>query len=334
MWRSLLARGAVFYAMRTKLSEFCDYIEQSAHVRRLMGDLEIHAQECAAHDADDEATVLRIIAALDNRLLELLALEQVDAGARDLMAQLRALSRCARSIDPFRALFVGVSGYASTVYGDGWRTPSLALSHLGRHPRPAGEDPYPVTAATPWPPQESSAEVELRIHCAAFGPAAFAVLPMLFTHECICHVPARQDRAANDSWFAEGLLDWVAYVYFENWVVKLDHELAPAARRHAELLRTVLTSDKSREGVARRGGHDAARTLQAWFEYACDHTVDEAKLTVARLAVQLNTVDRPLAEKDKFVSFVGQPLPPALEDALRRWEAGDLQAEALLDVGV
>ena len=176
----------------------------------------------------------------------------------------------------------------------------------------------------------------MRIECEMFGPAAFAALPLLLTHECICHVPARQDRAANDSPFAEGFLDWAAYVYYENWVVKLDHTFAPAARRHAELLRGILTSDPGREGDARRTGHQAARNLQTWFEVACGHQAAEAMLTVARLAVQLNIVDRSLEDKDHFVSLLGWPLPPPLQEALHAWEADDTaaEAEALLDVAV
>jgi hypothetical protein len=332
-WRNLLARAAVFHATRTKLSEFCDHIDRGGAVQLLMLDLEIRARECAEHDTDDDETVNRVIKAWDARLIELLTLTQLDTEARDLLAALQTLMRCACGADPFRKIFAGVTAFASTVYGDGWRRPTLGMAHLGRHPRP-GRDPYAVTAATPWPPDETSAEVELRIHCDMFGPAAFAALPMLLTHECICHVPARQDRAANDSTFAEGFLDWVAYVYYENWAVKLDHALAPSARRHADLLRNVLTSDKSPEGDARRIGHQAARNLQAWFEQACDQAAHEAKLTVARLAVQLNTVDRPLSDKDHFVSLVGWPLPPQLEDVLHRWEAQDLDADALLDVVV
>ena len=69
-----------------------------------------------------------------------------------------------------------------------------------------------VTAMTPWPP-DIEAVVELHVHHDDFGPAAFAALPILLTHECVCHVPARQDRASNDSTFAEGLLDWVSDVF-------------------------------------------------------------------------------------------------------------------------
>jgi hypothetical protein len=188
-----------------------------------------------------------------------------------------------------------------------------------------------VTAMTPWPP-DIEAVVELHIHHDDFGPAAFAALPILLTHECVCHVPARQDRASNESTFAEGLLDWVAYVFHEQWVGKLDDELAPAARRHAEALRSVLgRRTDSAEGRARQVGHIAAEVLRGWFETHCGHGPDESKLAVSQLGVQLNTVDRPLADKDHFVSLIGQPLPPELEVVLHAWEAGRAPASAILD---
>jgi hypothetical protein len=188
---------------------------------------------------------------------------------------------------------------------------------------------------TPWPPKISEVVVELHIHHDDFGPAAFAALPILLTHECVCHVPARQDKASNDSTFAEGLLDWVAYVFHEQWAGKLDVELAPAARRHAEVLRSVLGRRiDSAEGRARRIGHEAAETLRSWFEVRCDHGPHESKLAVAQLGVQLNKVDRPLADKDHFVSLLGWPLPPALEEVLREWEEGRVPASAVLDVVV
>jgi len=334
MWRNLLARAAIFHATRTKLSEFCDHVDQGGVVQYALQDLAMRARECAARDVDDATTVNLVVEAWDVRLTETLSLDQLDAESRELLAELQVLARCASGDDPFREIFAGITALASTLYGDAWRSATLGVAHIRRHPR-AVLDPYGVTATTPWPPADAGAEVELHIHCDEFGPAAFAALPMLLTHECICHVPARQDRASNDSMFAEGLLDWVAYVFHERWAVKLDRELAPAARWHAEVLRTLLSQHTDTpEGRARRVGHRAAENLRAWFESDCDQAPDESRMTVARLAVQLNKLERPLVDKDHFVSLLGWPLPPPLTDALRAWESRELGADALLDVAV
>jgi hypothetical protein len=335
MWRSLLVRAAVFHAARTRLSQFCDHVDLGGAVEFALRDLELRARECAARDIDDQTAVTLVVEAWDKRLTETLGLGELDATARQLLAELQVLVRCAHAHDPFLRIFAGVTALASALYGDAWRTATLGVAHIRRHPRGVSphDDPYVVTAMTPWPPSVAEAVVELHIHHDHFGPAAFAALPILLTHECVCHVPARQDRASNDSTFAEGLLDWVAYVFHEQWAGKLDVGLAPAARRHAETLRAVLgRHTDSAEGRARLVGHMAAETLRLWFEDSCGHGPDESKLSVARLGVQLNQVDRPLAEKDHFVSLLGWPLPPALEDVLREWEAGRVAASAVLDL--
>ncbi len=125
----------------------------------------------------------------------------------------------------------------------------------------------------------------------------------------------------------------MSYVFHEQWAGKLDVELAPAARRHADVLRTVLSRrTDTAEGRARRIGHEAAETLRSWFEVRCGHGPHESKLAVAQLGVQLNKVDRPLADKDHFVSLLGWPLPPALEEILSAWEERRAPASAVLDL--
>jgi hypothetical protein len=228
MWRSLLARAAVFHATRTRLSQLCDHIDKGGAVEFVLRDLEMRAREWAGRDVDDDTAVTRVVEAWDARLTETLGFEHLDATARQLIEDLRDLVRCVHSHDPFRRIFTGITAHASALYGDSWRTPTLGVAHIRGHPRgdSTRSDPYVVTAMTPWPP-DIEAVVELYIHHDDFGPAAFAALPILLTHECVCHVPARQDRASNDSTFAEGLLDWVAYVFHEQWAGKLDVELAP-----------------------------------------------------------------------------------------------------------
>jgi hypothetical protein len=333
MWRGLLARGAVFHATRTKISQFCELLDHDKWVKLVWLDLVTRIEEFAELDLDDDAAVQRVVTAWDDRLLDTLGRTPLEAEARQLLGELRELVRRAHGADPFLRIFTGVTARAQALYQEGWRSAALGVAHLGEHPRQNG-DPYALTAATPWRPNAPVAEVELRIQPDLFGPAAFAAVPMLLIHECICHVPARQDRAANDSTFAEGLLDWVAYLYHDLWAVTIDCDLAPAALRHAETLRHILTGASGPEGRARRVGHQAARNLQTWFRRAYGHDPAVAQLMVARLAVQLNLVDRPLADKDHFVSLLGWPLPPVLQQALREWDAGDLPAEALLDVGV
>src|SRR5262249_6071823 len=202
--------------------------------------------------------------------------------------------------DPFREIFVGISSLASALYGSAWRRATLRVAHIRSHPRGGAPplDPYAVTATTPWPPDETDAAVELLIFCDQFGPAAYAAVPILLTHECVCHVPARQDRAKNDSAFAEGFLDWAAYFFLDQWAGKLDTALAPAARQHARELRHVLTRrTDTPEGRARMVGHEAAETLLAWFENDCGLGPYESQLRGAQPAGPLHQFERPLRDK-------------------------------------
>ncbi|MGH3910524.1 MAG: hypothetical protein ACRDRM_06795 [Pseudonocardiaceae bacterium] len=332
MWRSLLARAAVFHATRTRLSALCD-MSRGGAVQGALRDLELWAQECSVQDVDDETIVARVVQQWDAALTRTLGLQQLDAAARDLLTELQTLVRCARGADPFRAIFAGISSLAEALYGSAWRPATLWVAHIRSHPRGGTPplDPYAVTATTPWPPNETRAAVELQIFCDEFGPAAYAAIPMLLTHECVCHVPARQDRAKNDSAFAEGFLDWAAYFFLDQWAGKLDTAFAPAARRHAGMLQHLLTSrPDTPEGRARLVGHEAAETLLAWFENACCLDPHESRLRVAQLAVQLNQVERPLRDKDHFVSRLGSPIPPDLQAALQDWEAGRTAADTLL----
>jgi hypothetical protein len=332
MWRSLLARAAVFHATRTRLSALCDMSGGGA-VQGALRDLEMWAKECSLQDVDDETLVAWVVQQWDAALTRTLGMQYLDAATRDLLTELQELVRRACSADPFRKIFAGISSLASALYGSAWRSATLCVAHIRSHPRGGTLplDPYPVTATTPWPPGDSGAKVELQIFCDEFGPAAYAALPMLLTHECVCHVPARQDRAKNDSAFAEGFLDWVAYFFLDQWAGKLDTGFAPAVRRHARELRHLLTSrSDTPEGRARLVGHEAAETLLAWFEDACHLDPDEGRVRVAQLAVQLNQIERPLHEKDYFVSRLGSPIPPDLQVALRDWEAGRIPADALL----
>jgi hypothetical protein len=96
----------------------------------------------------------------------------------------------------------------------------------------------------------------------------------------------------------------------------------------------VLSRRTDTAGRARRIGHEAAETLRSWFEVSCGHGPHESKLAVAQLGVQLNQVDRSLADKDHFVSLLGWPLPPALEEVLYGWDEGRAPASAVLDLVV
>lgn len=333
VWRRLLIRGAVFHAVRRDLGRLCEAAE-TAVVALVLTQLQMRTQE-TSDDLDDATAVARVVEAWDRDLGEVLDFQAVEEETQRLLADVRTGLGQARCTDPFREMFNAVERQARALYGPAWRPASLSLAHIRSHPRNArsSDDPYAVTATTALldPAGRDEAEVELQIFTDRFGPAAFAAVPMLFTHECVCHVPARQDRVKNSSTFAEGLLDWAAYHFLTMWAVKLDREFGSTAREHADRLRWVLTmQNTSSEGVARRIGHEAARRLAVWFETECDMTPAESSHRVARLAVELNMVDRPLLVKEHLVSLLSAP-PPKLAQDLRSWVQGTVTSEQILD---
>ena len=332
-WRTLLVRAAVFHATRRMLGRLCDLAEQVQAVSVVLGQLQLRAME-VADDEDDATALARLVAAWDGDLSQALSFQMVQDAQR-LLADVRTSLSLACGVDPFRPMFEAVEREARELYGPAWRPVALSLAHIRSHPRPAqsADDPYSVTATTMWPGPSGGdeAEVELRIYADNFGPAAYAAVPMLFTHECVCHVPARQDRVKNTSTFAEGLLDWAAYHFLTVWAVKLDREFGSTARKHAERLRRVLIGQRTTvESAARQIGHDAAGDLAAWFESEFAMSAEESFHRVARLAVELNMVDRPLADKEYLVSQLTWPPPPQVAQDLHCWVQGTMTSEQLL----
>jgi hypothetical protein len=338
MWRNLLARAVIFRATRRTIGRLCELADQEPAVGRLLLDLELSAAAVSRLDGDAAAVVGRMVeswcavltAAVESHLVAPVARELFE----DMLTSLRA---GVAGDDPFTAMLRNVERHAQALYGDAWRPTVLSVFHRRSHPRLANvtTDPYAVTATIVWPPSADRADVELHVYCEKFGPEAYAAVPMLLTHECVCHVAARQEEARADSVFAEGLLDWAAYYFLDIWAIKLDPEFGPAVRKHAQELKKVLMGDKqTTEGRARRVGPDEASYLQAWFEQFLTLSAEESRVRVAQLAVELNTVDRPLAAKDNLVSRLAWPLPPDLDEALRSWADGEMPTEKLLDLAV
>jgi hypothetical protein len=338
MWRNLLARAVILHATRRMIGRLCELADQETAVERLLLDLKLAAGEVSRQDADAAAVVAGMVDSWRAVLDAAMQNHGLTPVVRQLFGDMLDILRAGVAADdPFTVLLRNVERQARALYGDAWRPTALSVFHRRNHPRRAdpATDPYAVTATTVWPPTPERADIELHVFCKEFGPAAYAAVPMLLTHECVCHVAARQAEAKADSAFAEGLLDWAAYYFLDAWAVKLDPEFGPAVRKHAQGLKNVLMSDGlTIEGIARRVGHDAAGHLQAWFEQALTMTPDESRVRVAQLAVELNTVDRPLAEKDNLVSRLGWPLPPDLHAALTAWADRELSTEKLLDVAV
>jgi len=338
IWRNLLVLAVIFHAARARLARLSDMGTRTPSVRSVLDRLALAAREASRdgagdEDEDEDAIVSKAVKAWDVDLASVLGGKTLEPEARQLLTEVRHLVSYCVAHDPFQMLFEAIEAKTQEVYGEAWRPAMLSVAHINSHPRPGAQaetDPYAVTALTPWPPNAGKTEIELLVYCDKFGPAAFAAVPMLLTHECVCHVPARQDKAKNDSLFAEGFMDWAAYHFFHEWAGVMDPDLAPAARTHAKGLIHVLTQHElGKEAAARLRGHEAAEALFSWFERECGLPYDEVGPRVARLAVELNQVDSSIEMKDYFVSMLDLPFPPELGELLRDWVAGEIDARQL-----
>jgi hypothetical protein len=333
VWRNLLSRAAVFHALRAHLAALSEAADRVEVVKLVLLRLDLAARRVSREVADDAAAVERVAGLCGDAIEEGMASATDEPDAHGLLSECRELVRAACENDPFGAMFEGIQAHASDLYGDAWRPTDLAVAHVRRNPwRGPRSASYPLTAVTAWPAPER-AVVELRIFCEGFGPAAYASVPILLTHECVAHVPARQECVKNDSEFAEGFMDWAAYHFLDTWAAKLDRELAPAARKHAARLKYVLVDDGDGRPVrARLLGHRAAENLLVWLEGEWGLSSAESRTRVALLAVELNQVECELALKDRFVSMLGWgAFPPPVAAALCAWMSGRLTAAALLE---
>lgn len=335
-WRGLLARAAFYHATRAQLTRLVDEPGTMPTVSQLLATLEIAAGRTSRHD-DDADAVAFVIDALAECIRHNVDHPDLNDDERAFLIRLQSLVSDACGEDPLRRIFDALQAQASALYGHRWRPARLSVTAAPQHPRMADTtvDPYALTAFTQFPPSDDENEVELRIWLSKFGPAAFAAVPMLLAHEFICHVPAVQDKAKPDSDFAEGFLDWAAYYFCVKWAVRIDSDMAAATRDHASRLRGVLARrPRAPEVTARELGHAAAAQLVVWFEQRHDMELHESEVMVAKLAIDLNVVDRPLDVKDRFVSYLSSTVPPQVEAGLDDWLAGQLDAADLLDIEV
>jgi hypothetical protein len=245
-----------------------------------------------------------------------------------LIEALHSHAANADATDPFANLFDAVSARCAGAYGESW--PGDVRFALGIAFPPSGRPlvPYGLVAETRLSPPPT---VTLGILPQGFGPAAYAAMPAVLVHECVCHVPARQGgEVSNSSVFAEGFMDWAARFFFERWMPEIDAGMAPAALEHALRLDAVVTRPDTREGAARLRGRRAAERVAGWLQADVGRPRAEAQAAVAKLAVELNTTEASLAVKDDLaVRLVGLGDDDTRE-RLERYFKGEASAADML----
>jgi hypothetical protein len=322
-WRRLLAHAALLRAVSARLTELDLALGRPPFQSAVAALSTAALASCGAND-DDQA-VRQATERWREDLGRLAAL--VDGNERELLDELGRRAADATAEDPFETLFAGVATKAKAVYGACWQAAELSVAWLAAPPRRYAPDRFAVTATTV---PGATPVVEVLIYADGFGPAAYAAIPSLLVHECVCHVPARQGGAvSNASPCAEGFMDWAARFFFDRWMLELDAALAPAARHFARGLENAVTLAETVEGAVRIRGRNAADVIGARLVAKSGLTPAEAEAWTARLAVELNCTEAPLARKDRFVVALNGEWPPTLLNHLADVRTGRAQAESL-----
>ncbi len=322
-WRGLLARGSLLRACSTRLAQLHDLSFAFASVDGAIKDL-AKAAGVARVAASDTVAVRDAVGQWRSSIAEWLSNPGTTATEeRALLEEIHELCMAATAEDPFAAIFTPLCALSAEVYGEDWPKPELMLDDLPAHPRNP-PDLYAVVAkATP----TAAPIVTLLIYPNSLGPATFAALPGLLAHECICHVPAKQDRVKNDSSFAEGFMDWAAQYFFDGSIARLLPELSAAAKAHAGPFGDLFASPLTKEGRARRLGRLAADHLVALTIAELGVSDLEAAAIVARVARDLNRHRASITDKDLRIAKVlalAEPCVPLSQVLKGERSAADL----------
>jgi len=339
IWRNILARANVFHAIRTRLADLFDRTFFSNAVDSTLRQLASIADEFSEIECNTTRAVLATLGEWRSVVARTAEFAHLDESDADLLREIENLLLEAlmasdiRVVNPLDETFVKVSRLSGQVYRRYfWRKPAFSLAMEIAHLRPHHSylDPYAVSALTTSVP---NAVVQLVIWPHAFGPPAYAVLPYVLIHECICHVPARQDRVDNGSTFAEGFMDWAAEYFYGLWLSRIDSRLAPMTEQHVAALQQVLTGASNTDASSRRVGRRRASQLVNWIsghDPGLGESRSVAKKAVVKLALTLNTTMAPLDIKDHFVSELNPAPNPVLGERLRAWVDGQLDPADLL----
>ena len=266
------------------------------------------------------------VALVRNNIEQRIALMGADAE----LGRLLQLADQARPCDAIQEIFSQLARNTRNIYRTAPRR-TVRLQRLGLSGHPLGStrpgdfaDPYHVDAQTKVDAKKSS--IELQIYLDEFGVPSLLAIPALLTHELVCHAYANDGKSDKQSIWAEGVMDWTALFFFEQWTVRLGLPYA-AVRSHGEAL-----WDR-RMTPTRYTGRAIADTLVEWLaNYASSvRGPTMARRVTARFALEINVAAASLLQKDALASRIANiETDVPLQEAFDAWRTGVSKAEAML----
>jgi hypothetical protein len=317
-WRGLLCRAALLQARAERLGAFSALVRSgSTVVRSVLDGLHLSATR-AGQAASDGAAITAAEQDWQAKLREALQTPDLTVAETDLLRDLTSRPATRATVDPFDALYQGVAKHAAELYGSAWPgTPVLSVVPLISHPRQS-PDPYALSAQTERTP--SGLVVELLVQPDGLGPATFLTIPMVLTHECVCHVV---DLAAgapvdNESPFAEGLMDWASGYHLRRWLPLLCPGMAAAADVHHTLFSAAAVPVGHRHYSPRLIGWTAASELVSQLIGIEKLGRSAAETLVASLAIRMNLSRGSSEERDVVVQRIEIKRLTIADPTLRR----------------
>src|SRR4051812_48515962 len=104
MWRSLLARAAVFHAVRASLARLTDATDQMQAVQLVLLELDLLARNLSALDCDDATAVATVVRDWKEILVQAIAKKPAGEEERTLLLELQERIQTANMDDPFKEL--------------------------------------------------------------------------------------------------------------------------------------------------------------------------------------------------------------------------------------
>jgi hypothetical protein len=303
-WRGLLCRAALLETRAERLGAFSALVGSgSIAIRSVLDGLHLSATR-AAQATSDQAAIIAAEQYWKAKLKQALQTPGLTSAEIDLLRELITRPASGVPVNPFDALYQGVAKHAAELYGGAWPgTPDLSVLPLATHPRQP-PDPYALTAQTK--PTSSGVVVELLVQPDGLGPATFLTIPMVLTHECVCHVVELSAGAPvnNQSPFAEGFMDWLSGYHLRRWLPLLCPGMAASAIVHAGLISAAAVPPGHRQYSPRLVGWTAAYELVSQLMSLQKLQPPAAETLVASLAIRMNLSRGSGNERDVVVQLI------------------------------
>lgn len=321
--RTLFVKSNLIWIFRNEFPSLL--VNELTWLDAILKDAYLVASVEARHFDSNEAAFERSIEIVKNNIEQRISTLGSDAE----LERLKSLMDGAVICDPLQEIFRHLATRTRAAYGIAYaRKAALEPKWMNDHPLKSSHggdypDPYHVTAKTAV--DGNRATIRLQVHLDGFEVMSLLAIPALLTHELVCHAHAKESDYDSRSIWAEGVMDWTAMFFFEQWSWHLDLPYGNIDE-HGKLLWA------RRANRSRLTGRYAASDLAKWLANEPSvRGINVARRVTAKLALDVNSWEAPLTEKDTLATRLAKIRhDKALQQAIRAWRSGSGPVSDLL----